>query len=63
MEDNDRNLNEFDWVKDTPWWYPTREVVRGNDKDIGRAAKSLVIGTQWTQARLAQHNVAGITDA
>ena len=59
MADQDRNTNlEVDWVRDTPWWYPPREVVLGRDS-IGAAAQSLMIGTEWPQWRLAFYQVGG----
>ena len=45
-----------------PWWYPIREVINGKDQAIGRAARSVVVGTQWTQARLHYAKAKGVDE-
>ena len=40
-----------DWRQDVSWWYPVREVVNAGDS-LAKAVLSVVVGTQWTQARL-----------
>ena len=59
MTANDDNEGERGWEDDVPWWYPTREIVLGKSRHVVFAAKSLVVGTQWPQARLAEHRVGG----
>ena len=34
-----------DRMRDMPWWYLIPEVINGHDTAIGRAAKSVVVGT------------------
>ena len=58
--ENDKTGRPVDRTKDMPWWYPVREVINGKDKAIGRAARSVVVGTQWTQARLFYANTKGV---
>ena len=42
------------------WLEPTRSVVLGKDKQLGAMARSVAIGTQWSQSRVEQ---AGYADA
>ena len=48
-----------DWRQDVPWWYPVREVVNAGDS-LAKAARSVVVGTQWTQARLYKACARGV---
>ena len=40
------------------WLDPTRSVIMGKDKLLGGMARSVAIGTQWTQSRLEQAGYA-----
>ena len=44
------------------WLEPTRAVVLGKDKRIGAMARSVAIGTQWSQSRIEQAGHAEIGD-
>ena len=60
MSGEDRTGKDWDYAGDTPWWYPLREIANSKDAAIARAARSVMIGTQWTQARLRAAKVEGI---
>ena len=48
-----------DWKQDVPWWYPIREIINAGNA-LAKAARSVVVGTQWTQARLYKACARGV---
>ena len=52
MAQQDLDRNQDQPHDDVPWWEPLRKIVNGKDKAIANAAKSVVVGTQWPQARM-----------
>ena len=50
QQDLERNLDRPH--EDAPWWEPLRKIINGKDKAIANAARSVVVGTQWPQARM-----------
>ena len=48
-----------EWRGDVPWWYPVREKVNSKYKAIARAARSVVVGTQWIQSSLYKASIPG----
>ena len=48
-----------DWKQDVPWWYPIREIINAGGA-LAKAARSVVVGTQWTQARLYKACARGV---
>ena len=54
MSEEDRIGKDWDYEGDVPWWYPLREMANSKDTAMARAARSVIIGTQWPQARIAK---------
>ena len=63
LDDVSDPLREIDRQRDILWPYLAREVVLGNDRELGGIARSVAISTQCIQDGLSEKRMVDIEDA